>query len=281
MTIQAPLTTKLRDVIVPGLTRRKLIRVKDTTIRTLKNGYLYLDPAAPSVNASAKVGRSLIGDWDFNWTGDTNLSIVENDADFNGEAVFHTTTAQHYLTFPDPPNLATYTIITVLAIPQSVIDAADAFTLGSRYVLSVYDEPANVIKVGLLMFGNAGVKGWTVRPGQGDNFNVLWTTFPATKPVADTPFILAWKFDKPTETSYFYFNDGETPITSHVHVLGGDAGGGDGRYWPMSFGLGSNTASWQGDMAMMLIHDDTVEATRMTDDQRIAIMNELSAAYDV
>jgi hypothetical protein len=277
----ASMTQIYRDVVSTGATRRKIIRAKDTTIRQLKNGYMYIDADDPTLNAQARQGHSLIGGWRYIY--DSTISVAE-DAIFNNQPCFSTTGNQHFMKVFTAPNLESFTFMAVLSIPQTVIDEAEAFTLNQNYVYVVYNEVANVFLAGVNLFASGGNAGWAVNSligSSGTSMNTLWSAFPGTKPVADTPFIICWAYDAPTTTGRFYFNDGTTAVQSKTNHAGSAPGGGDGRIWPMSFGDGSNTVGWRGKMACMLFSDDTDDSLRMTDAQRIAIMSELRAAYDI
>lgn len=278
----APQAIILSDVNVSGATRRKIIRAKDATIRTLKSGYIYVDPDDPTYDAATQTGHSLIGGWRWFFNDAANLAVADSGA-FNNQPVFVLTGSQHHLRVVDPPNLASYTIIACLSMPASVLSAADAFTLGNRYVVSVYDEVANGFIVLFQFTASGSFKGWAVSPKSlsGNALNISVATFPAARPVADVPFIVAWHFDLPTLTSEFYFADAATPITSRNDHAEGDAGGANGRYWPLSFGPGTNTAGWEGKSGPLLISDDSDPSTAMTAEQRIGIFEDWSAAYGI
>lgn len=281
----------LRDVRHAGATKRKVIRAKDTTIRTLKCGYIYLDVVKQSgeyvnFDPTTRRGNELLAGNPFLWTDDT--LVVADDAAFNNQPVIQGTGAQHYLRIEDSvrrsvPNLESFDIIVCLSMPQAVLDLADAFTLGNRYVVSIYDNIANAFLGGIQFFATGASKGWSLNPKlsvNGNGFNILMTTYPAVRPVADVPFIIRWRYEQADKTSRFYFNDLATPIASNVHAIG-DAGGANGRYWPMSFGPGSNNAGWQGKMASFFVADRSDGSTKMTEAQAAAIGSEWAAAFDI
>lgn len=275
-----PLTHILNDVRVVGATKRKIIRAKDATIRTLKAGYIYVDADDRTFDVLAKSGRSLFGGYRWNWNG-TDIVRAESDAGFNNQPAFQGTGNLHHFSIPDPPSLASYTIIGCYSMPQSVIDAALAFTLGVRSPWSVYDAVANRFVSGPRFFGAGAHYGWTfTSDGSVENNSMGIFDSPDATPTADQAFLFAITFDLPTLVCKMYFNDGETPVASAT-MLAGDAGGADGRYYPMSFSIGSNTASWEGDMACWLVHDDSNPSFAMTDAQRIGIMADWRAAYDI
>jgi hypothetical protein len=286
-----PLAQIFNDVSVAGVTKRKVIRTKDATIRTLKAGYIYVDAddgGSGTFDPQTQVGASLFGGWRWFWTG-TDITVAASSI-FNNRSVFKgairpaANYATHHFSIPDPPALVSYTAIVVLSLPAIVLTEAAAFTLGNRYAFARYNPVSNTFEAGLQFFGNGAQYGWQVNPGppavSGNPLTITAAAFPAAIPTADTPFIIAWTLDAPTLTSKFYYRDGATPITSKVHAQV-SAGGGDIRYYPMSFSIGSNVASWEGNEAMLLIHDDSNPATKMTDAQRIAVMSDLRAWYGI
>jgi hypothetical protein len=259
---------------------RRVVRntARDSLLLERSNVFRLIDPEAPRLSIADRSGRSIanaaVGA--FNWTN-TTVSLSTADAAFNNKTVF-SLTGEPVWSFATGtgagPIPASFSFLTVLSIPASVLSALSSGTV-DRTIFASFG-PDIAAGPWLWVYSNSG------GANRGFGFHSLLTSGPsqtnfATLPAADVPMLVGVRFRQDTQTSRIYLNDGATPAatkSNHTGTIGQDA---SRVFTPCSY-TGAASRGWIGKIGAMLWMDDT-GTDRMSDAEWAALVTAWNAYY--
>lgn len=254
---------------------------KYATLAEIARPHWCFDMALADATAQAlKRLRSLTGGTAvLRWPTATGLTFVIASA-FNDTQVMRLASPGFaiWLDRPIPESFSYMTFRSLPAAEKTTLETSP--TAVQRYFWVQYHQPSNTSSARLNLFRSGTSTGLQFAPAAGDTLQALWNgsaPVAGLEPTADVMEMWGARFDAASRISRIYHVDAEAEIAGALHTLTTPYDDNNVIYMS-SFGPGSSTAGWVGDIALDVMFDDTDPRRACSDQQYADVAGEIAAA---